>query len=121
VNKINDVINRDVFKGDNNENLKENLMWRADHVGQSVDFWELAKADLPWQIAEGGHINMNGPSEGIRTTMLEMPTQSLTRHVFFKDAHVARNPFRCFHRDDGMSVSFSRRAVGDFSHKQASY
>ena len=104
-NKISDVLDRGVFAGYTNEKLKRDVTWRAQYVSQSVEFWELAKADLPWQIADGSHLNMNGPSEGIRTTKLEKDTQSLARHVFFKDACIARSPFRCFHRNDGMSAS----------------
>lgn len=100
--RVSYLLDRGVFAGNNSDKLKKDVTWRAQYVGQGVDFWELAKADLPWQIAEGSYLNMNGPSEGVRTTKLEKTTQSLTRHAFFKDAHIARNPFRCFHRSDGM-------------------
>jgi len=100
--RISSVLDRGIFAGDNNENLKKDVTWRAQYVGKPLEFWELAEADLPWQISEGSHLNMNGPSEGIRTTKLERAAHTLTRHAFYKDAYIARNPFRCFHRDDGM-------------------
>jgi hypothetical protein len=103
--EFNRVLDRGVFAGDNNENLKKDMTWRAQYVGKGLEFWDLAEADLPWQIAEGSHLNMNGPSEGIRTKQLKKAPQSLTRHTLFKDAYIARNPFRCFHRNDGMSLS----------------
>jgi len=100
--RISSVLDRGIFAGDNNENLKKDVTWRAQYVGKPLEFWELAEADLPWQISEGSHLNMNGPSEGIRTTKLERAAHTLTRHAFYKDAYITRNPFRCFHRDDGM-------------------
>ena len=101
------VLDRGVFVGDKNENLKKDVTWRAQYVGKGLEFWDLAEADLPWQISEGSHLNMNGPSEGIRTTKLKKAPQSLTRHALFKDAYIARNPFRCFHRNDGMSPALT--------------
>lgn len=98
---INEVLSRGVFVGDNNENLKKDVTWRAQYVGKPLSFWELAEADLPWQVSEGSHLNMNGPSEGIRGTKLERADHTLMRHAFFKDSYIARNAFRCFHRDDG--------------------
>jgi len=100
-NNICDVLNRGVFAGDNNEKLKKDVTWRAQYAAQSLEFWELVKGDLPWRVADGSHLNMNGPSEGIRTTKLEKATQSLNRHPFYKDACIARSPFRTFHRNDG--------------------
>ncbi|RKU47951.1 hypothetical protein DL546_001810 [Coniochaeta pulveracea] len=43
-----------------------------------------------------------------------MTTQSLTRHAFFKNAHIARNPFRTFHRDDGFLLTMSPAAGVDY-------
>ncbi|KAI0023918.1 hypothetical protein F4780DRAFT_684919 [Xylariomycetidae sp. FL0641] len=108
------LLDRSVFAGDNNANLKKDVTWRAQYVGKSLGFWDLAEADLPWQLAEGSHINMNGPSDGIRTTKLQRVSQSVTRHAFFKDAYIARNPFRCFHRDDGFLLTLSPAAGVDY-------
>ncbi|KAG6359164.1 hypothetical protein INS49_012684 [Diaporthe citri] len=108
--QVNDVLDRSVFAGNNSEKLKKDILWRAQYVGQSVNFWELAKADLPWQISEGSHLNMNGPSEGVRTTKLENVSQSLARHAYYKDAYIARSPFRCFHRSDGFLLTMSPAA-----------
>jgi hypothetical protein len=101
--------NDEVFLGDNNENLRKDVEWRAEYVGKTVKFWELAEADLPWQLSDGSQFNMNGPSEGIRTTKLEQVSQSLTRHPQYKEAYLARNPLRCFHRDDGKINPFRTR------------
>ncbi|RYP19187.1 hypothetical protein DL765_003502 [Monosporascus sp. GIB2] len=109
--RITDILDSGIFAGDNNENLKKDLTWRAQYVGQGLDFWELAKADLPWQISEGSHLNMNGPSEGVRTTELENVSQSLAMHAFFKDSYIARNPFRSFHRDDAYLVCIDELTV----------
>ncbi|KAI1569797.1 hypothetical protein PtrEW4_005657 [Pyrenophora tritici-repentis] len=69
-----------VFVGDKDQNLRKDVEWRTDYVGKTVNFWELAESDLPWKLSEGSQFNMNGPSEGIRTTRLEQVSQSLTRH-----------------------------------------
>lgn len=108
---VNEVLDRGIFAGNNSEKLRRDIIWRAQYVGQSVNFWEMAKADLPWQISEGSHLNMNGPSEGIRTTNLENFSQSLARHAYYKDAYIARSPFRCFHRSDG-THSPTRQSTG---------
>lgn len=100
---ISNKLDAQVFDGDNNENLVKDVEWRAQYVGKDVSFWDLAEADLPWQLSEGSQFNMNGPSEGIRTTKLEQVTQSICRHPQFEHAYIARNPLRCFHRDDGRS------------------
>ncbi len=112
--QINDVLDRSVFAGMNDERLKKDIKWRAQYVGQPVEFWELAKADLPWQISEGSHLNMNGPAEGLRGTKLEKATQALCRHGFFRDSHITRNPFRCFHRADGFLLTMSPAAGVDY-------
>jgi len=112
--QMNHVLDRSVFAGMNDERLKKDIKWRAQYVGQPVEFWELAKADLPWQISEGSHLNMNGPAEGLRGTKLEKATQALCRHGFFRDSHIARNPFRCFHRADGFLLTMSPAAGVDY-------
>jgi hypothetical protein len=111
---ISDILDRSVSTGMNDEKLKKDLEWRAQHVVQGVGFWDLAKADLPWQIAEGSHLNTNGPSEGLRGTKLEKATQALCRHSCFKDSYIARNPFRCFHRADGFLLTMSPAAGVDY-------
>jgi hypothetical protein len=102
---ISTALDRSVFVGAKDERLERDIKWRAQYVGQAVEFWDLAKADLPWKMAEGTQLNMNGPSEGLRTTDLGEAAQSLTRHSFFKDACLARSPFRCFYRDDSTFIA----------------
>ncbi|KAL1837287.1 hypothetical protein VTJ49DRAFT_4053 [Mycothermus thermophilus] len=119
--EFNEVLDRSVFAGMNDERLVKDLRWRAAYVGQPLGFWDLAKADLPWQISEGSHLNMNGPSEGLRGTKLEKVTQALSRHNFFKDAHIARNPFRTFHRADGFLLTMSPAAGVDYLNTNLPY
>ncbi|KAH5379501.1 hypothetical protein HBI49_018820 [Parastagonospora nodorum] len=114
VPQVTSKIDAQVFDGDNNDNLVKDVTWRAQYVGKSVNFWDLAEADLPWQLSEGSQFNMNGPSEGVRTTKLEQVTQSLTRHPHFQEAYLARNPLRCFHRDDGFLLTMSPAAGVDY-------
>jgi hypothetical protein len=118
--RVSEFLDRSVFASNVSERLKKDVVWRSQYVGQSVGFWELAKADLPWQIAEGSHLNMNGPSEGIRSTELVKSTQSLPRHPFFKDVYLARNPFRCFHRNDGTSLTCLHSSVDSILPRQVS-
>lgn len=62
VRKVSDILDRGVFAGNNSDKLQNDVTWRAQYVGQGVDFWELAQGDLPWQVSEGSYLNMNGPS-----------------------------------------------------------
>lgn len=104
--QISEDLKRSVFAGDNNQKLKKDIVWRAQFLGQDINFWDCAKDDLPWQLSEGSELNMNGPSEGLRTTKLDMSSQSLATHPLYKDTYLARNPFRCFHRNDGMPSNY---------------
>ena len=98
-------LDRSVWIGDNNEKLKQDVIWRSQYVDQNPGFWELAEGDLPWQISDGSHLNMTGPTNGVRSKKLQMTAQSLARHPFYKDTCLVRNPFRTFHRDDGESLA----------------
>ncbi|KAI0875958.1 hypothetical protein GGS24DRAFT_488982 [Hypoxylon argillaceum] len=118
---FNSILDRGIFVGDNNESLKKDLTWRASYVGLGLKFWDLANADLPWQLSEGSRLNMNGPSQGLRTTKLERVSQSLANHEFFHEVYIARNPFRCFHRDDGYLLTMSSAAGVDYLNSNLPY
>lgn len=111
---LSNPLDRGVWVGDNNENLKKDVLWRAQYVGKSVDFCSLVEADLPWQLSEGSHLNMNGVADGVRTTKLEKSEQSLSRHALFDGLYLARNPFRTFHRNDGFLLTMSPAAGVDY-------
>ena len=89
------------FEGDNNEKLRPDIEWRAEHVGTEISYWESVESDIPWQLTEGGALHMKGPSKGARITKRESNRQSLASHAFFKNAQLVRDPFRAFHRSDG--------------------
>ncbi|KXT17013.1 hypothetical protein AC579_7416 [Pseudocercospora musae] len=112
--KFSSTLDRGIWVGDNNDNLKKDVEWRAQYVGKPIEFWDLAKSDLPWQLSEGSHFSMNGPANGVRTTQLEGTHQSLSRHAFFQHAYLARNPFRTFHRNDGFLLTMSPAAGVDY-------
>ncbi|KAI3317618.1 hypothetical protein HD806DRAFT_514603 [Xylariaceae sp. AK1471] len=118
---FNSALDRGVFVGDNNENLKKDLTWRASYVGLGLKFWDLANADMPWQLSEGSHLNMNGSSQGLRTTKLERVSQSLANHEFYQEVYLVRNPFRCFHRDDGYLLTMSSAAGVDYLNSNLPY
>ena len=88
------------FEDDNNEKLRPDIEWRAQHVGTDVSYWGSVESDIPWQLAEGGALH-KGPTQGARITKREASRQSITNHAFFKNAQLVRDTFRAFHRSDG--------------------
>jgi hypothetical protein len=90
----NDSINHGRLGGDIN--------WRAGHHGTTADYWTLVKIDMPWQLSEG--ITVDNPKPGDKLSISRnIDKQVLSKHPFYKNAQLVRNPFRCFHRPDGNS------------------
>ncbi|KAI9822397.1 MAG: hypothetical protein M1827_000116 [Pycnora praestabilis] len=94
-------LDKTTFEGDNNKNLYDDIVWRADHLGTSMRFWDLAESDMSWQLAEGVGLGMCGPHSGLKPVDRHIDEQMLTRHPFYRKAQLVRDPFRCFHRADG--------------------
>lgn len=101
---VQSYLDQTVFKGDKNRYLAKDVQWRADHLGLKPTFWETAKPDLPWLLSDGA-LNMKSPAAVSRETTLSLKNQTLQDHLFYRDAYVARDCLRCFHRGDGNFLS----------------
>jgi hypothetical protein len=99
---VQEALDKTVFSYDRNETLQSDVTWRAGHLGQQVNYWNCVESDLPPQLSSGGSINMTGPYEGLLSTNHELLEQALQQHRFYENAHIARDCFRGFHRDDGI-------------------
>ena len=55
-------------------------------------------------------MGMQGPRDGLRPLSRHVDKQTLSSHPFYKDAQLVRNPFRTFHRGDGMLLTLSPMA-----------
>ena len=97
-------LNDCAWDGDQNANLHSDIDWRADHLGMDVTYWNLVDSDMPWQLTEGIAMCSQGPVEGLRPIGRHIDKQALSSHPFFEKSQLVRNPFRCFHRSDGMYV-----------------
>lgn len=98
-------LNDCVWDGDENANLHSDIDWRAEHLGMDATYWNLVDSDMPWQLTEGIAMGNQGPVEGLRPIGRHIDKQALSSHPFFGESQLVRNPFRCFHRSDGMYAS----------------
>lgn len=97
---IKEALDRKVFVDIENTDLHTDLLWRVEHTGLTPDYWTTVKSDLPWLLTDGV-LNMKGPAASARDASLELMKQALQENETYKNAYLARDPFRCFHREDG--------------------
>ncbi|KAI4282529.1 MAG: hypothetical protein L6R38_002873 [Xanthoria sp. 2 TBL-2021] len=100
------------FKNDENSSLQSDISWRANHLAMEANYWNLVSSDMPWQLTEG--LVMRGPTEGLQPISRQIGQQTLCNHPFYKDCHMVRNIFRCFHRSDGILLTLSPMAGVNF-------
>lgn len=87
--------------------MLDDLKWRTTHLGLAEDwntlpdFWTACNSDVSWQMSEGLIRSNYGPLEGLCPTLWQSDKQALHKHRFFGSAQLVRDPFRCFHREDG--------------------
>lgn len=93
------------------QKLEQDIKWRADYWGKNLSHWDLALSDFPRQMSHSSAEFIDPDSTSHVTVKVEK--QSLSSYGFFKDAHLIRTNFRCFHNSDGKfliySCSFSHR------------
>lgn len=106
IEELTTLLNKEIFIGDNNDDLQDDTEWRInDHFGDDLDFWNLAKSDLPLELSERIVCADDGPL-GVEF-LGEGPLDGsvlATRVPQYKDAHIVVAPFRIFHRQDGEAV-----------------
>lgn len=91
----------DLLKGFS-EIMAGDLEWRGGVAQQDLDFWTLAKADMPYSMFDRvlGDIDLRNRKLPQDMSVLD---QSISRHPTFKDSLLMISHFRAFHRDDGTS------------------
>lgn len=112
--EVQKALDAKVFVGDHNAGVEDNVIARAKHLGMEPSYWNAVKSDLPWLLSDG-QLNMKSPRASGQEANLRMKKQALQEHEFYKDAYLARDPLRCFHRDDGRfsSVYSIRNLTGN--------
>jgi hypothetical protein len=99
---VQEALDKAVFDYDRNATLRDDITWRANHLGMQISYWNSVKSDLPPRLSSGGSINMSGPYERLLPTDFGFLPQSLQQHQFYENSYITRNCFRCFHRSDGI-------------------
>jgi hypothetical protein len=84
------------------EGLAEDLKWRAEHLGETLGYWELVGSDIPYHLTQLTTLETAaGPMDGPKPLDAQHVTQTLWNHPFYNSAQLVRNKLRCFHRHDG--------------------
>lgn len=92
---------------DKNENLRDDIDWRInEQFGADLDFWNLAKSDVPLELSERIMSADDGPlrAEYVGEGPLDGSILG-TRVSQYRGAHLVVAPFRIFHREDGINIS----------------
>ncbi|KAL8720978.1 MAG: hypothetical protein Q9225_002260 [Loekoesia sp. 1 TL-2023] len=118
--ELDEELNQSSFKNDENSSLQSDIQWRAGHIALAANYWNLVASDMPWQLDEGLAMGVRGPLVGLQPITRHIDPQMLSTHPFFKDSHLARNVFRCFHRSDGILLTLSPMAGVNFLDKKLS-
>ncbi|KAL9584463.1 MAG: hypothetical protein Q9212_002102 [Teloschistes hypoglaucus] len=108
------------FKNDENSSLQSDIEWRAGHLDMPPSFWTLVASDMPWQLTEGLAMGIRGPMEGLQPISRHIDQQMIATHPFYRDSHMVRNIYRCFHRSDGVLLTLSPMAGVNFIDKKMS-
>jgi hypothetical protein len=89
------------------QQLASDLKWRAEHLGQTLGFWELVDSDIPYHLTQLSTLETAaGPMDGPKPLNAQHVTQTLWNHPFYKSTQLVRNRLRCFHRGDGEFSTF---------------
>ncbi|KAL8945436.1 MAG: hypothetical protein Q9211_000039 [Gyalolechia sp. 1 TL-2023] len=118
--ELDEKLDHSSFKNNHNPSLQSDIQWRAGHRAMSAGYWSLVASDMPWQLDEGLAMGIRGPLEGLQPIARHVDPQMLSAHPFYKDSHLVRNVFRCFHRSDGILLTMSSMAGVNFLDKKLS-
>ncbi|KAL8675232.1 MAG: hypothetical protein Q9168_000352 [Polycauliona sp. 1 TL-2023] len=112
--ELEEDLDQSSFQNDENSSLQSDISWRANHLAMSANFWNLVSSDMPWQLTEGLAMGIRGPTEGLQPISRQIGQQTLCNHPFYRNCHMVRNIFRCFHRSDGILLTLSPMAGVNF-------
>ncbi|KAL8705938.1 MAG: hypothetical protein Q9201_000993 [Fulgogasparrea decipioides] len=118
LSELDEELDQCSFKNDENSSLQSDVDWRAGHLAMPACFWTLVASDMPWQPDEGMQMGIHGPLEGLQPISRHIAPQTLSIHPFYRDSHIVRNIFRCFHRSDGILLTLSPMAGVNFIDKK---
>lgn len=101
------LLTKSIFDNDKNENLQDDMNWRInDQFGRKLDFWNLAKSDVPLELSERIASPDDGPLRAEYGGEGPLDGSVLaTRVPQYQNAHLVVAPFRILHRADGMNIS----------------
>ncbi|KAI4203436.1 MAG: hypothetical protein LQ346_001785 [Caloplaca aetnensis] len=116
--ELDEELDQCTFKNDENSSLQSDIDWRAGHLGVTANYWNLVASDMPWSLDEGLAMGIMRPMEGLKPIGRLVDRQALSIHPFFKDSHLVKNVFRCFHRSDGIVLTLSPMAGVNFLDKR---
>jgi hypothetical protein len=106
---LNPQLDQISLSGDKNENLVDDIKWRANHVGVPMGYWNLVESDMPWQLSEGVDQGDRVEKDKLTPVGRDIDKQLLSTHPFFQKSQIVRSIFRCFHRADGSDPSPTHR------------
>ncbi|KAL8812163.1 MAG: hypothetical protein Q9200_001243 [Gallowayella weberi] len=112
--ELDEELDQASFKNDENSSLQSDIEWRAKHLAMPANYWNLVSSDMPWQLSEGLAMGIRGPTEGLQPITRQIGEQTLCTHPFYRNSHMVRNIFRCFHRSDGILLTLSSMAGVNF-------
>ncbi|KAI4186950.1 MAG: hypothetical protein L6R41_003145 [Letrouitia leprolyta] len=118
--ELHEELDQSSFKNDENSSLQSDIEWRAGHLAMTANYWNLVASDMPWQLDEGLAMGIMGPLVGLQPITRHVDPQMLSTHPFFRDSHLVKNVFRCFHRSDGILLTMSPMAGVNFLDKKLS-
>ncbi|PKS08381.1 hypothetical protein jhhlp_005325 [Lomentospora prolificans] len=95
----------DVLKGFS-EVVADDLEWRGQVTRKNIDFWSLAKADLPFSMSDKMLGDLDLQNRRLPSDVSKLD-QAVSLHPAFKDSLVMISHWRAFHRDDGFLLTFS--------------
>jgi len=82
---------------------RHDLVWRANHLGKRLDFWDMVRADFPYLLTERLVGQLSPRNRKLRNLIGTPPEQAISANSIFNNAMLMISPLREFHRSDGMS------------------
>ena len=105
---LTDTLNKLCLTGDNNETFEGDIAWRLKQLGKRLNWWDLAVADIPFELSERLGFGDDGPLRhpSFGTTSVDLSVLG-SKCDQFEHAQLVLAPFRCWHRNDGTFPSLA--------------
>jgi len=89
--------------------LHDDIEGKYFHLDIGRGFWDMVRADLPWQLSEGTRASIHDTDIGTNPPALSIEAPMLPRHPKYEGAVFVRDPLQCLPRSDGKQRSLSAR------------